>query len=115
MHVYFAVIPGFEQGTSDSLILTDVALDQFCEDFPLASRVYIKSDNPGSYYRNCCFEVLYSIDIADLQNKNITLLRYDYNEHCCGKDQCNRESAAAKSLLISFVDAGNITTRKWYL
>ena len=64
MHVYFAVIPGIEQGISDTLIRTNVALDQFCEDFPLASRVCIKSDNAGSYYRNCCFEVLYSIDMS---------------------------------------------------
>ena len=44
------------------------------------------------------------------KNKNSTLLRYDYNEPCCGKDHCDRESAAAKSLLRSFVDAGNNVT-----
>ena len=54
---------------SDAVILKDVVLDQFCEDFPLANEVYIKSDNAGSYYRNCCFEVLYSIDTADLKWK----------------------------------------------
>ena len=58
---------------SDAVILKDVVLDQFCEDFPLANEVYIKSDNAGSYYRNCCFEVLYSIDTADLKwKKNLT-------------------------------------------
>ena len=56
---------------SDAVILKDVVLDQFCEDFPLANEVYIKSDNAGSYYRNYCFEVLYSIDTADLK-KNLT-------------------------------------------
>ena len=103
-HVYFTVIQRCEQGISDTLILADVVLDQFCEDFPLVSEVYIKSGNVGSYHRNYCLEVLYNI----CKNKNIKLLRYDYNEPCW---QCDRESAAAKSLLRSFVDAGNdITT-----
>ena len=106
-HVYFTVIQRCEQGIGDTLILADVVLDQFCEDFPLVSEVYIKSDNAGSYHGNYCLKVLYNI----CKNKNIKLLRYDYNEPCCGKDQCDRESAAAKSLLRSFVDAGNdITT-----
>ena len=65
--VHFTVIQRFEQGLSDTLTLEDVALDRFCEDFPLADEVYIKSDNAGSYHRNCCFEVLYNIDIADLR------------------------------------------------
>ena len=41
------------------------------------------------------------------QKRNIQLLRYDFNEPCCGKDQCDGESAAAKSILRSFIDAGN--------
>ena len=102
-HVNFTVIQRCEQGISDSLILADVVLDQFCEDFPLVSEVYIKSDNAGSYHRNYCLEVLYNI----CKNKNIKLLRYDYNEPCCSKDQWDRESATAKSL---FVDAGNDAT-----
>ena len=85
------------------MILADVLLDQFCEDFPLASEVYIKSDNAGSYHGNYCLKVLYNI----CKNKNIKLLRYDYNEPCCRKDQWDRESATAKSL---FVDAGNDAT-----
>ena len=32
---------------------------------------------------------------------------YDYNEPCCGKDQCDRESVAAKSIFRSFIDLGN--------
>ena len=92
---------------SDTLILVDVVLDQFCEDFPLLSEVYIKCDNAGSYHRNYCLKVLYNI----CKNKNIKLLRYDYNEPCRGKDHCDRESAVANSLLRSFADVGNdITT-----
>ena len=41
------------------------------------------------------------------RKKGIKLLRYDFNEPCCGKDQCDRESAAAKTILRSYVDAGN--------
>ena len=88
------------------MILADVVLDQFCEDFPLVNEVCIKSDNADSYHGNYCLEVLYNI----CKNKNITLLRYDCNEPCCGKDQCDRELAAAESLLRSFVDAGNNMT-----
>ena len=88
------------------MILADVVLDQLREDFPLVDEIYIKSENAGSYHGNYCLEVLYNI----CKTKNITLLRYDYNEPCCGKDQCNRESAAAKSLLRSFVDAVNGVT-----
>ena len=106
-HIYFTVTQRCEQGISDTWILADVVLDQFCEDVPLVSEVYIKSDDAGSYHGNYWLEVLYNI----CKNKNIKLLRCDYNEPCCGKDQCDRESVAAKSLLRNFVDVGNdITT-----
>ena len=35
------------------------------------------------------------------------LLRHDFNEPCCGKDQCDRESASTKTKIRSYVDAGN--------
>ena len=44
-----------------------------CEDFPLVTEVYIKSDNAGSYHGNYCLEVLCNI----CKNKNITFLKYD--------------------------------------
>ena len=87
-HLYFTVIQRCEHRISDTLNLADV--------------VY----NAGSYHRNYCLEVLYNI----CKNKNIRFLRYDYNEPCCDKEQCNRESAGAKSLLRSFVDADNDMT-----
>ena len=37
----------------------------------------------------------------------LKLIRYDYNEPCRGKDQCDRESAASKKVINSYVDAGN--------
>ena len=41
------------------------------------------------------------------KDKGFRLLWYDYNEPCKGKDQCDRESAAAKTIIRSFVNAGN--------
>ena len=35
------------------------------------------------------------------------MLRYDYNEPCKGKDQCDRESTSAKAVIRSYIDAGN--------
>ena len=35
------------------------------------------------------------------------LVRYDYNEPCKGKDQCDRECAGLKTILKSYVDSGN--------
>lgn len=41
------------------------------------------------------------------ERHNKTLVRYDFNEPCKGKDQCDREAAYAKSLIRSYVDAGH--------
>ena len=66
----------------------------------------ISNDNTGSYHWNYSLKILYNI----CKNKKIKLVRY-YNKPSCCKDQCDRESAPAKSLLRTFVDAGNhITT-----
>ena len=37
----------------------------------------------------------------------MSLKRYDYNEPCHGKDQCDLESAGAKCVMKNYVDAGN--------
>ena len=41
------------------------------------------------------------------RQKGIKLLSCDYNEPCFGKDQCDHEIAAAKSIIRSFIDPGN--------
>ena len=41
------------------------------------------------------------------KDKGFTLEQYDYNEPCRGKDQCDHEAAGAKSLMRSYIDAGN--------
>ena len=37
----------------------------------------------------------------------LTVLQSDFKEPCKGKDQCDRESAGAKSVMSSFVNSGN--------
>ena len=38
---------------------------------------------------------------------DLRLMRYDYNEPCKGKDQCDRESAGAKAVINSYVASGS--------
>ena len=92
-----------DQGTSSVISLADKVLHQFCTDEPGIRTLYAKSDNAGYYHGNYSAESIYHL----CKEKNIQLLRYDFNEPCCGKDQCDRESAAEKSIIRSFVDAGN--------
>ena len=41
------------------------------------------------------------------KKKGFNLMRYDCNEPCCGKDQCDRDSASAKAVIRSYIDSGN--------
>ena len=92
-----------DQGMSEMLGIADLVLREFKKEHLHVINIYGKSDNAGSYHGNFGAETLYKI----CQSKGVNLVRYDYNEPCCGKDQCNRESAVAKNLIHSFVDAGN--------
>ena len=55
------------------------------------------------YHGNYILEALYKT----CTKKGNTLLRYDYNEPCKGKDQRDRESAGAKAVINSFVNSGH--------
>ena len=101
--VYFTAVYRCEQALTDSLCLADVVLEKVKKDFPDVSHLYAKSDNAPSYHGNYYMESLYKL----CKEKGVSLQRYDYNEPSRGKDQCDRESAGAKSVLRSFVDAGN--------
>ena len=101
--VYMTAATRSDQGMSEILGIADIVLGEFKKEHPYAINIYGKSDNAGSYHGNFGAETLYKI----CQSKGVNLVRYDYNEPCCGKDQCNRESAVAKNLIHSFVDAGN--------
>ena len=102
-HVYMTSMHRCDQGTSAVISIADCVLKQFCKDEPNVKKLFAKSDNAGCYHGNYSAESMYHL----CQKRNIQLLRYDFNEPCCGKDQCDRESAAAKSILRSFIDAGN--------
>ncbi|XP_065683402.1 uncharacterized protein LOC100207340 [Hydra vulgaris] len=72
-------------------------------DQPHIKKMFTKSDNAGCYQGNLSAEAIYNV----CKERDIKLLRYDYNEPCCGKDQCDRESAVVKTILRSYVDSGN--------
>ena len=104
-HVYFTCLQQCDQSMTDVLGLADIVLDKFKEDEPTISKLFTKSDNAGCYHASLVPEALFKM----CKDKGFRLLRYDldYNEPCKGKDQCDRESAAAKTIIRSFVDAGN--------
>ena len=60
-------------------------------------------DNASSYHGNFVLEALHKLCLS----KNIHLKLYDYNEPARGKDQCDIDSAGAKSLIRSYVDASH--------
>ena len=101
--VYFTSVYRCQQSLVDVLCLADVVLAKVRNDFPCLKNLYAKSDNASSYYGNFYLEALYKVCIA----KQFFLKRYDYNEPSRGKDQCDRESAGAKCVIRSFIDAGN--------
>ena len=88
---------------SEMLGMADLVPGEFKKECPYVKKIYGKSDNAGSYHGNFSAETLYKI----FKSKGVNLVWYDYNEPCCGKDQCDQESVVAKNLIRSFVDAGN--------
>ena len=73
-------------------------------DKPQIQRLFAKSDNASCHQGNYLPQGLYQL----CGKQDITLVRYAYNEHYQGKDQCDRECAGLKTILKSFVDSGNI-------
>ena len=101
--VYLTVIYRCDQGMANTLSICENVLKEFKKTNPTITNIFTKSDNAGSYHGNCIFEGLFKV----CKHAGFQLMRTDYNEPCRGKDQCDRESAAAKSIINSFVDAGN--------
>ena len=102
-HVYDTVIYRCDQGTSAVISIADTVLNQFQKDEPDVKKLLTKSDNAGCYHANYSAESMYNLCKA----KGILLQNYDFNEPQCGKDQCDRESAAAKTIIRSYADAGH--------
>ncbi|XP_065674378.1 uncharacterized protein LOC136091213 [Hydra vulgaris] len=103
-HIYLTIVYRCDQGVSSVISITESVLNQFRLDEQKIVNIFAKSDNA-----NCLVESMNKL----CKNKSFKLFRYDFNEPCCGKDQCDRESAPAKTILRSYVDAGNdIVTAK---
>ena len=48
------------------------------------------------------------------KSKSMKLIRYDYNEPQCGKDQCDREKEGAKTILRSYAGKNLLTAEEVY-
>ena len=105
-HVYLTAIYRCDQNTSSVISLSEKVIDEFKKDEPEVTTLYTKSDNAGCYHGNFSAESMYEM----CKKKDLTLLRYDFNEPCCGKDQCDRECAAGKNIIRSYIDSGNDLT-----
>ena len=102
-NVYFTMVYRCDQDIIDSLSIANLLLDKLHKDLSTVKDLYAKSDNAGSYHGNSYAKALYVM----CKDKGFTLKRYEYNEPCRGKDQCNREVVRAKSLMRGYIDAGN--------
>ena len=98
-YVYLTFMFRCNQGMVDVFNIGDHVLTEFRDDCPMIKRLCAKSDNAGSYHGNHILEALYKL----CQEKDFTLVRYDYNEPCKGKDQCDCESSGVKTLMNSFL------------
>ena len=78
-------------------------LKQLKVDEPQIQKLFAKSNNASFYQGNYLPQALYQL----CKEQDMTLVRYDYNEPCKGKDQCDCECAALKTILKSYVDSGN--------
>jgi len=93
----------FDIVLNDFDIFWILSYSQVKDDFLRVKYLYAKSDNASSYHGNHYVEALYKL----CEERKVYLKRYDYNEPSRGKDQCDRESAGAKCVIRSFIDAGN--------
>ena len=90
---YFTALDNCDQDVVDTLCITDHVLCEMMKDFPDLPTLYRKSDNAGCYAGNSVAETEYSL----CKKYDTNLLRHDYNQPQCGKDQADRDSAVAKT------------------
>ena len=91
-YVYFTLLQKCEQNLAHTLSVTDHVCQQIKTDFPNIENDYKKSDNTGCYVGNSYLLGQYYI----LKEKDLTLIRNDFNEPQRGKDHCDREYAVAQ-------------------
>ena len=106
-YVYFTCIFRCKQSAVDALNIGKCVLTQFQIDCPMIQSLYAKSENASYYHGNFILEALYKM----CKEGGLSLLRYDFNEPCKGKGQCDRESAGAKAVINSYVSSGNDVMR----
>ena len=109
--IYFTIIYRCYRSTADIAVIADVVLGQFGKDIPGVTSLYTNSGNTGCYHGNHSPKAIYIL----CRQKGIKFLSYDYNEPCFGKYQCDHESAAAKSIIRSFIDSGNVLLDEDYI
>ena len=102
-YVYFTLLQKCEQNLAHTLSVTDHVCQQIETDYPNIKNVYKKSDNTGCYAGNGYLLGEYHI----LKEKDLTLIRHDFNEPQRGKDQCDRESAVAQHCRTVYLNAGH--------
>ena len=101
--VYLTLVFRCDQSKLETMNISDHVLREFSLDFPDVTALFAKSDNASSYHGNQILDNLYHL----CKKHNLKLIRYDYNEPCRGKDQCDRESSACKTVINSYVQSGN--------
>ena len=69
--------------------------------FLYVNKVYAKSGKASCYNNSLGPEALYRL----YKNNGIDLCRYDFNQPCTGEDQCDWETANAKTILRSYLQA----------
>lgn len=79
-----------------------VNMKEYKKNEPSVSTLYIKSDNAG-YHERLISKAMFKLSKA----KGFQLIKYDFNEPCKGKDHCDWDSAAVKTILQSYVDSGS--------
>ena len=96
----FTTVYRCDQGIIDSLSIANLLLGKLHKDLSRVKDLYVKSDND---HGNSYAEALYVM----CKDNGFIHKRYGYNEPCHGKDHYDHEAAGAKSLMRSYIDAGN--------
>ena len=102
-YVYFTLLQKCEQNLTYTLSVAYFSCQKIKADFPTVKNVYKKSDNTWCYAANGYFLGEYHI----LKEKDLTLIRHDFNELQRGKDQWDRESAVAQHCSTIYLNASH--------
>ena len=84
-YIYFTNIQTAGQDSKDNLALADNILKRLQANFLYINKVYAKSGKANCYRNSLGPEALYRL----CKNNGIDLCRYDFNQPCQGKDQCD--------------------------